>query len=185
MPIQDKDLPTVKPRLEIIGTTYNGYLDVSDYPGMLRELISDPNRNKLIVEVITQESPGHYSLILSDRIEHLGILKEQLSKALPGKSIEILTGQLPNKERTGIMERAKNKDIDILLATQLAREGLDLPHLDRLFLVSPKGRRGPQQELGNHASCDNSVMQLSTIFGASAQSQSPVLERCACTESRN
>ncbi|MFA7079115.1 MAG: helicase-related protein, partial [Syntrophomonas sp.] len=147
--IEDKDLPTVKPRLEIIESHYNGYLNVEDYAGMMTELVKNPGRNKLVVDIISHEAPGHYSLVLSDRIEHLVILKGRLAAALPTMRIEILTGQLPKKERTSIMEMAKAGRVDVLLATQLAREGLDLPHLDRLFLVSPKRAKGAtQQEIG-------------------------------------
>jgi superfamily II DNA or RNA helicase len=70
-------------------------------------------------------------------------------KELPNFRIVILTGSVKKKERNEIMERAKNKEIDILLATQLAREGLDIPHLNRLFLTFPKkSPSSVQQEVG-------------------------------------
>lgn len=155
--IQDKDLPTVTPQLRIIETAYSGYVDIEDYPGMLGDLIRNDDRNRLIIETITREAPDHYSLILSDRIEHLTTLKAILEESLPDLSIEILNGKLPKKQRTAIMEKAKARQVDILLATQLAREGLDLPHLDRLFLVSPKkALAATEQEIGRiRRPCDN------------------------------
>ncbi|MGX1402358.1 superfamily II DNA or RNA helicase [Bradyrhizobium japonicum] len=96
-----------------------------------------------------RESAGNYSLVLSDRVEHLNILKPMLENVLPGIRIEVLTGNLPKKKRKQLMEEARNKQIDILLATQLAREGLDIPHLNRLFLTYPKkSPSSVQQEVG-------------------------------------
>jgi superfamily II DNA or RNA helicase len=155
--IPDEDLPTITPQLRIIETAYAGHVDVDDYPGMISGLIKNDERNRLISSTITREAPGHYSLILGDRIDHLNTLKAMLKYSLPDTNIELLTGQLPKKERTAIMERAKNRQVDILLATQLAREGLDLPHLDRLFLVSPKkGLAATEQEIGRiRRPCEN------------------------------
>jgi len=55
------------------------------------------------------------------------------------------------------MEHVKTRQVDVLLATQLAREGLDVPHLDRLFLVSPKkALAATEQEIGRiRRPCDN------------------------------
>ncbi len=157
--VQDEDLPTIKPRLQIIETSYIGYTDASDFSGMMGSLVSNAERNALITDVVAREASGHYSLVLSDRIEHLEKLKVLLVDRLPEMAIEILNGQLPKKERTAIMERAKTQQIDILLATKLAREGLDLPALDRLFLVTPKAAAGAiQQEVGRiMRPCDNKL----------------------------
>ena len=141
--IQDKDLPTITPQLRIIETAYHSHIDAEDYPGMLGSLARNYDRNQLITDIVTMEAPGHYSLILSDRIEHLGILKDMLSDRLPDITIEVLTGKLPKKQRDAVMEKTRDKQVDILLATQLAREGLDLPHLDRLFLVTLKRQVEP------------------------------------------
>ncbi|MEN6350736.1 MAG: DEAD/DEAH box helicase family protein [Syntrophomonas sp.] len=147
--ICQEDLPTLIPRLIIIETAYTGFIDPGSYPKMLNELTSNEARNRLIVDTVAREAPGHYSLILSDRIEHLTILKAMLEDKMPEARIEILTGQLPKKKREGIMEQARAREVDILLATNLAREGLDLPHLDRLFMVTPKRAPGAtEQELG-------------------------------------
>ncbi|MDD2212183.1 MAG: DEAD/DEAH box helicase [Syntrophomonadaceae bacterium] len=147
--IKDEDLPTLTPDLVIVETEYTGFIDPDNYSKMLGELVKNEARNRLVVDTITTEAHGHYILILSDRIEHLTTLKAMLKKRLPDMAIEILTGQLPKKQRIDIMERSKARQIDVLLATQLAREGLDLPHLDRLFLVTPKKAGGAtEQEVG-------------------------------------
>lgn len=147
--IKQEDLPTMVPRLIIVETGYTGIIDPDNYPGMLQDLTENMARNKLIVETIAREAPGHFSLVLSDRIAHLEILQAMLKRRMPNASIELLTGTMPKRAREQVMEQARNKQIDILLATQLAREGLDLPHLDRLFLVTPKrSSNAIEQEIG-------------------------------------
>lgn len=36
------------------------------------------------------------------------------------------------------MRAIRSKKYNLIIATNIAREGLDLPHLDRLYLVTPK-----------------------------------------------
>ncbi len=106
-------------------------------------------RNELIVDVIMQNAAGNFCLVLSERIEHLLAIEEILNSKLPHARKAVITGQLGKRKRQEIMEAAIQGKIDILLATQLAREGLDIPHLNRLFLVTPKRARGAvQQEIG-------------------------------------
>ncbi len=138
---------TVTPGLEVIETDFDFIGD--SYTSTISAMTEDAARNRLIVNTVKKHAPGHYSLILSERTEHLITLQTVLRHALPDLRIEILHGKLPKKQREAIMQAAINREIDILLATQLAREGLDLPHLDRLFLTLPKrAAAAVQQEVG-------------------------------------
>ena len=141
------ELPTVTPKLNIIETGFNFHS--SEYAKLINHCINDPVRNKLIVETVIQEAQGNYSLVLSDRREHLYKLQEMIREAAPDLSVEVLEGSMTKKKRAEIMERMLAKQIDVLLATKLAQEGLDIPHLNRLFLVTPKRAGGAlQQEIG-------------------------------------
>lgn len=145
--IEQSEVPTIIPQLTVIETEYNSFKD--DYVRILTDLILNDNRNELIVETIAANCEGNYSLVLSDRTEHLDILMDLLKRRLPDLNIEMLTGSMRKKERTDVMERVKAKEVDILLATQLAREGLDITHLNRLFLATPKrAAAAVQQEVG-------------------------------------
>ncbi len=144
---QDDIEHTITPALEIVQTDFDfiGETYIDTVTGM----IEDRQRNELIVNTIRKYAPGHFSLVLSERIDHLEILHQALAAAMPDMRIAILHGKLPKKQREAIMQAATRQEIDILLATQLAREGLDIPHLDRLFLTVPKRAAGTvQQEVG-------------------------------------
>ena len=141
------ELPTMTPRLEVVETNFDQWHD--EYSKLVSLLTQDRHRNSLIVDTITQEAPGHFSLVLSDRTEHLETLRSMLAKVASQLRAEILIGTLGKKARTEIMNRMQNREIDVLFATQLAREGLDIVHLDRLFLTTPKRASGAiQQEVG-------------------------------------
>lgn len=145
--IHQSALPTIVPLLIPIETNFKLCDEV--YTKVISGLIRDEQRNSLLVETITKEAPGHFSLVLSDRKEHLKILKDALDISSPGLRTEILTGSQSHKSRVDIIERIQNREIDLLFATQLAREGLDITHLDRLFLVTPKRAAGAiTQEVG-------------------------------------
>lgn len=140
-------VPTVTPRLEIIYTKCRA--TGASYTELLDDLIKNEVRNGLIVETVREHAAGNYCLVLSDRIEHLEILKDILRRDMPGARIDVITGTMGKKDRERVMSLAVARKIDILLATQLAREGLDIPHLNRLFLVTPKRAKGAvQQEVG-------------------------------------
>jgi superfamily II DNA or RNA helicase len=145
--VDRSSIPTIKPQLQVIETQFDYHHD--NYTKVIASLIADQKRNQMIVDTIAREASGNYSLVLSERTEHLNTLKSMLQKALPDMRIELLTGKMTDKQRKSAMERVKNKEIDILLATQLAREGLDVVHLNRLFLTVPKKALGAtEQEVG-------------------------------------
>ena len=123
--------------------------DRLQYAKALSYLTANNERNRLIVDTLRREAPGHFSLVLSERKEHLRQLALWLQEALPDLTVEVLTADLKKSQRQEIMERAQARQVDILLATQLAREGLDLTHLDRLFLATPKrAAAAVEQEVG-------------------------------------
>lgn len=134
--IPRSQVPTITPSLVIVETKYDYQHD--NYTTLISNLTNNWARNELIVKTIAKYAKGHYSLVLSDRLDHLRRLKAMLREKLPDMTIEILHGGLPKRQREEVMERARNREIDVVLATQLAKEGLDLPHLDRLFLTTPK-----------------------------------------------
>jgi len=110
---------------------------------MVNCMVKDFDRNKGIMIDIAQEAKkGNYCLILSDRVEHCS----RLAKALKEQGFEsgFLKASATKENRKEVLEKVNNGEIHILFATgQLAGEGLDIPRLNRLFLVTPirwKGR---------------------------------------------
>lgn len=141
--VEEKDIANkiIKAEIQPIYTDYkipydaqktDGTLDYVKMPTLLSE---DTNRNKLILDLL-KENKNQYCLILSDRLVGLKYLHNQLGQGLIIDGSQ--TTKKAKKEREEAIEKMRNKEEHYLFATlQLAREGLDIKPLNRLFLIAP------------------------------------------------
>ena len=108
------------------------------YARLINYLAEHPARNELITLNIQELAcKGHSIILLSDRVEHLNIIYNMLAKPFKERAV-ILHGKIKKADRELALEQMRNKEKRILLATyQLAKEGLDVPCLDRLLLATP------------------------------------------------
>lgn len=91
-------------------------------------------RNELIASTLRGQTS---TLILGDRIEHLRKLRDLLPPE-ERKVARLISGKSSTRERQLYIEQMRTGEMKYLFATYpLAREGLDIPRLERLYLVSP------------------------------------------------
>lgn len=108
-----------------------------NYQGMIEYLTEDADRNRLIVSTMVLDE-GHPSLVLSTRIEHLKTLMDMLPESMKAKAAHI-SGKTPKAVREKVLEQMRTGELDYLFATYtLAKEGLDIPRLDRLYMATPQ-----------------------------------------------
>ena len=111
-----------------------------NYGGMINYLSEDTDRNIMIRDDIYRNSQ-HSCLILSDRLEHLETLMGMLPDSIKPKAAMIsgrMTSKAEKARRAQIIEDMREGKLQFLFATySLAKEGLDIPRLDRLFLATP------------------------------------------------
>lgn len=55
-------------------------------------------------------------------------LTEEVEKFLPSYKIGVLHGKMKNSEKDGVMEKFKNKELDILVSTTVIEVGVDVPN---------------------------------------------------------
>lgn len=112
-----------------------------NYSKLISYLCESRERNAIILEQILQN--GHRPcLILSDRLNHL----EYLMKSLPlteRRGAVMISGKMTSKqgkaEREQAIEDMRTGRKNFLFATySLAKEGLDIPCLERLFMTTPQ-----------------------------------------------
>lgn len=112
-----------------------------DYNSLLKYLAESQERNEKIMHDLSDQS-GHACLVLSSRLAHLHRIMDMLPKELQDKSVMIdgsMTSKRARLKREQAVEGMRSGRKDILFATfSLAKEGLDIPRLDRLFLISPQ-----------------------------------------------
>ena len=126
-----------------------------NYAGLINSLCEDEDRNKLIKSLI-EGDVGHSILVLSDRLEHLVHLQDMLSPELKDQSVFIngkMTSKVAKAARVEAIRDMRAGVKKILFATySLAKEGLDIPILDRLILATPQSDSAiVEQSLGRIA----------------------------------
>lgn len=111
------------------------------YTKLITYLCTSPERNQLIARCIT-ENASHPALILSDRLEHLKELMNSLPLLLRIKAVMVdgkMTTKKGKAERKQAIEDMRTGKKKYLFATySLAKEGLDIPCLERLFMATPQ-----------------------------------------------
>jgi superfamily II DNA or RNA helicase len=129
----------------------------NNYQKMLSALEMSRTRNALVIScVLAQINNGpHVHLVISDHVEHLKQLAsafehmagaQKYNGSLPPRYV--LTGQTPKKERREILEALETAQDAVLFST-VAKEGLDIPAIDRIYLPFPgKQPAATEQKIG-------------------------------------
>jgi len=108
-------------------------------------LMRERARNQMIcADVIAAVKASRFPLVLTERTEHLQLLADELTKAIP--RVITLQGGMGRKAMQAAMAslaQAPEKEGCVLLATgRYIGEGFDAPRLDTLFLTLPISWRG-------------------------------------------
>lgn len=108
------------------------------YAKLINYLAENAKRNIQICDDIEElANRGHSIILLSDRVEHLNVIHYNLQPEYQRDTV-VLHGKVKKADREIALDQMRNKEKRILLATyQLAKEGLDVPCLDRLLLATP------------------------------------------------
>lgn len=124
---------------------------------LINILAKNEKRNELIVDLLIRAlKKGRKIMVLSHRVQHLVGLSNRLRKARPADqkfSIGFLMSEAALKEygltmgkrSQGELERVKKSDV-LFCTVQFASEGVDIPQLDCLFMVTPISN--PKQSVG-------------------------------------
>lgn len=126
---------------------------------VFKEMIQDQNRNAFIIsDVLEAYREGRFSVVITERREHLEILRQGLPEI---KQLAVLYGSMKSKERVKEIGKLKSFSKEqggaVLLATgKLIGEGFDEAKLDTLFLTMPISDRSVLiQYVGRlHRLCD-------------------------------
>lgn len=85
---------------------------------------------KAIQDEISRKGQVYY---LHNRVETIETARKFLQKILPSAKMGIGHGKLQEKELLKVMEDFQNKKIDVLIATTIIENGLDIPNVNTLI----------------------------------------------------
>lgn len=99
-----------------------------------------PRNNLIVADLVANRD--HYNLILSDRLTHLETLMNRLPPDLR-KQAAMIDGKMTSKKAKALREQAieemrQGRKRYLFATYSLAKEGLDIPRLDRLYLTTPQ-----------------------------------------------
>jgi superfamily II DNA or RNA helicase len=119
------------------------------YHGLIDLLVGNESRNQLIVsDVIKILQEGRAPIVLSERREHVELLRTELAKYV--KHLIVLHGGKSEKERNEIhhqlAEIPENEARAILATGAYAGEGFDDHRLDTLLLALPISFKGKMEQ---------------------------------------
>ncbi|KAB2952958.1 DEAD/DEAH box helicase [Heliorestis acidaminivorans] len=139
--IEEKDLlqaeKIIIPRAVPIFTNF--YTKVQEpYSTLMTALIKDEERNHFLAEKVLQHLKDQdCGLLISERIEHCYIIADLLKTMQTSLSVVVLTGKTERLQREENIQKARDGKIQLIVATRVADEGLDIPRLNKLFLATP------------------------------------------------
>lgn len=113
---------------------------------VFRILANDAGRNRCITrDILAAYSEGRKVIVLTERTEHLDLLREALGNAI--EHCFVLHGRMSKKLRTAVFAELNESAPRVLFATgRLTGEGFDHPPLDTLVLAMPISWKGSLQQ---------------------------------------
>jgi len=121
-------------------------LDHLEKATLLNIIAKSEKRNRFIAkDIISALKKGRNPLVMSDRIEMLQLIQKFVEEFAKKLDIETSHGFYIGGKTDAELEVASKAGV-VYSTYQLAKEGIDIPRLDILFLASPIG--DPEQAIG-------------------------------------
>lgn len=131
----------VRPRYVTVETSFSASYDgPEDWQPLLDAVVEDDARNQQIVDLVVQRCQGVTTLVLSSRLRHLEILGVLL--AAKGLRVATMSGETSRQDREAILAKARAGELDVLLGSTVADEGIDIPGLGAVVLTMPSRSEG-------------------------------------------
>jgi transcription-repair coupling factor (superfamily II helicase) len=94
-----------------------------------------PYSDEVVQDAVRRElnRKGQVYFVHND-VESMELEKKRLEKMMPGVTIGIAHGQMDERKLSHVMEQFDNQHLDILLASTIIENGLDLPNVNTMIV---------------------------------------------------
>ncbi len=103
----------------------------------IRTFLTDFDPGSVRIALMREASRGGQSFVVAPRIEDLGSLQTQLSKLVPELKVVIAHGELAADDMDAVMTGFAAGEGDVLLATNIIENGLDVPRANTMLVWRP------------------------------------------------
>jgi transcription-repair coupling factor (superfamily II helicase) len=94
-----------------------------------------PSRPEIVREAIEAEiARGGQVFFVHNRIDSIGRVKQMLEELVPSVRVTVAHGQMPELELEKAMRRFFSREADVLLATAIVENGLDIPSANTILI---------------------------------------------------
>jgi superfamily II DNA or RNA helicase len=128
----------VKPKIYYLLGTKSGKYKFSRkrYNAIYKEfIINNTYRNELISDCVSRLKSLNKSVLITVTTKNHGQKLLKIIQGLENTSVQFICSHVNKMVRKEYLNQIRNKELDVIIATQLADEGLDLPALDSLILA--------------------------------------------------
>jgi superfamily II DNA or RNA helicase len=131
---------------QVVRVDTGAYCMSSEYGQMIAELAEQRGRNAIIASKVRRFRDNCLlpQLVLTSLVQHTVLLAETLN----GLRVRIITGESTTKQRGETLAAVATGGVDVLIATQIADEGLDLPMLAAVHFALPARGDARHEETG-------------------------------------
>ena len=99
------------------------------------QMFVQKRNNKITKEAIEKElKRGGQVYYLHNRVGTIGMVKKALQKLVQKAKVGIIHGRLKEKELIRVMDEFQKKNYDVLVATTIIENGIDLPNVNTLIV---------------------------------------------------
>ncbi len=114
--------------------TYDGEIEGPDlYYAYKTSTLTDPYRNMIIGYIAKYAKKP--ILVFVPELWYGEFLKKMFIICFGIENLEYLHGKISSKKRKEIFDRMRNEELDVLIATQIVDEGIDIPSLRSLIIT--------------------------------------------------
>ena len=149
----DDDDKCLVPKCKLSGVRPHWHRN--NYQQVKSALVENEARNRLVIGTLLRQinTGEHHHLIVSNEVKHLEALLQTLVdestaslSAIP--EVYVMTGQVKGEKRAAMKAEIERAASAIIFAT-VAKEGLDIPPVDRIYLPFPESNpKATQQKIG-------------------------------------